>query len=145
MKNFFDDNEYKRSKMRSKLQYRRVVFRIISDIYDEALCEKCPNTEFFLLRIFLYSDWIRRFTIQSEQRKIRTRKKIRIWTLFTQWNFFTKIDNGLKSLITFAKKTPACTFGVCLKYASEQCSFNIKTYFKGEWLFIANGKWRKFR
>ena len=23
--------------------------------------EKCPNTEFFLVRIFLYSDWIRRF------------------------------------------------------------------------------------
>ena len=26
------------------------------------LREKCPNTEFFLVRIFLYSDWIRRFT-----------------------------------------------------------------------------------
>ena len=24
--------------------------------------EKCPNTEFFLVRIFLYLDWIRRFT-----------------------------------------------------------------------------------
>ena len=24
--------------------------------------EKCPNTELFLVRIFLYSDWIRRFT-----------------------------------------------------------------------------------
>ena len=24
-------------------------------------CEKCPNTEFFLVPIFLYSDWIRRF------------------------------------------------------------------------------------
>ena len=23
---------------------------------------KCPNTELFLIRIFLYSDWIRRFT-----------------------------------------------------------------------------------
>ena len=41
------------------------------------LREKCPNTELFLVRIFLYSDWIRRFTInlriQSEDRKIRTR------------------------------------------------------------------------
>ena len=26
------------------------------------LREKCPNTEFFIVRIFLYSDWIRRFT-----------------------------------------------------------------------------------
>ena len=27
-----------------------------------SLREKCPTTEFFLVRIFLYSDWIRRFT-----------------------------------------------------------------------------------
>ena len=42
------------------------------------LCEKHPNTELFLVRIFLYSDWIRRFTskspfIQFEYRKIWTR------------------------------------------------------------------------
>ena len=28
----------------------------------ETLREKYPNTEFFLVHIFLYSDWIRRFT-----------------------------------------------------------------------------------
>ena len=28
----------------------------------KSLCEKCSNTEFFLVRIFLYSEWIRRFT-----------------------------------------------------------------------------------
>ena len=28
----------------------------------QGLREKCPTTEFFLVRIFLYSDWIRRFT-----------------------------------------------------------------------------------
>ena len=27
--------------------------------------EKCPTTEFFLVRIFLYLDWIRRFTVFS--------------------------------------------------------------------------------
>ena len=34
-----------------------------AEAYSE-LCqpEKCPNTEFFLLRISLHSDWIRRFT-----------------------------------------------------------------------------------
>ena len=39
------------------------------------LREKCPNTELFLVRIFLYSDLIRRFNlrIQSKYRKIRTR------------------------------------------------------------------------
>ena len=43
-----------------------------------SLLEKCPNTEFFLVLIFPYPDWIRRVTvnlrIQSEYRKIRTRK-----------------------------------------------------------------------
>ena len=28
----------------------------------KTLCEKCPNTEFFLVLIFPYSDWVRRFT-----------------------------------------------------------------------------------
>ena len=35
-----------------------------------------PNTELFLVRIFLYSDWIQENTDQ---------KQLRIWTLFTQW------------------------------------------------------------
>ena len=35
-----------------------------------ALRKKCPNTEFFLVRIFQHSD----------------QKKLRIWTLFTQCN-----------------------------------------------------------
>ena len=40
------------------------------------LCRKCPNTEFFLVRIFLYSDWMRRenLRIQAEYWKIRIRK-----------------------------------------------------------------------
>ena len=48
----------------------------------KSLREKCPNTEFFLVRIFLYSDWIESFTpiysvnlrIQSKYRQIRTRE-----------------------------------------------------------------------
>ena len=40
-----------------------------------SLCEKCPNTEFFLLRIFTYSDWIRRdtelFSSNADQKKLR--------------------------------------------------------------------------
>ena len=55
------------------------------------LLEKCPNTEFFLVRISphfrmnteRYSVSLR---IQSKCRKIRTRK-LRIWTLFTQCAF----------------------------------------------------------
>ena len=41
-----------------------------------AMREKCPDMELFLVRIFLYSDWIRKLVnlrIQSEYRKIRTR------------------------------------------------------------------------
>ena len=30
-------------------------------------CVKCPNTDLFLVRIFLYSDWIRRFTEYRRQ------------------------------------------------------------------------------
>ena len=55
--------------------------------YQQKWCEKCPNTEFFLVRIFLYSD----------------RKKLRIWTLFTQWKksriFFNECEFHFQSLI----------------------------------------------
>ena len=30
--------------------------------FSDSLREKCPNKEFFLVRIFSYSDWIQRFT-----------------------------------------------------------------------------------
>ena len=58
------------------------------------LREKCPNTEFFWVRIFLHSDWIRRDTEYGEILRISpysvrmkentNLKKLRIWTLFTQ-------------------------------------------------------------
>ena len=38
---------------------------LFSFIVTDALREKCPNTEFFLVRIFLHSDWIRRDTLYS--------------------------------------------------------------------------------
>ena len=41
-----------------------------------SLREKCPNTELFLLRIFLHSVQIQKNTDQ---------KQLRIWTLFTQY------------------------------------------------------------
>ena len=44
------------------------------------LHEKCPNTEFFLVRIFLYSDWMQENTDQ---------RKLRLWILFTQCKFKT--------------------------------------------------------
>ena len=53
------------------------------------LREKYPNREFFLVRIFLYSEWIRRFTQSKSPYSVRIhgntdQKKLGIWTLFTQ-------------------------------------------------------------
>ena len=55
-----------------------------------SLREKCPNTEFSLAFILLYSDWIQQNTNQIKLTySVRTcecadQKKLRIWTLFTQ-------------------------------------------------------------
>ena len=59
---------------------RKTVFdpQLTSECKNLALREKCPNTEFFLLRIFLYSVRIEEITDQ---------KKLRIRTLFTQCKF----------------------------------------------------------
>ena len=52
-----------------KVKFNKVVLMLIS------LREKSPNTDFFLVRIFLYSVRIQENTDQ---------KKLHIWTLFTQ-------------------------------------------------------------
>ena len=57
------------------------------------LREKCPNTELFLVRIFLYSDWIRRF--------------LRIWTLFTQCKCNLIFFEVYKNLIRGGPKAAA--------------------------------------
>ena len=49
------------------------------DSTSRTLRENYPNAEFFLVRIFVS------LRIQSECGKILTRKKLRIWTHFTQW------------------------------------------------------------
>ena len=59
------------------------------------LREKCPNTELFLVRIFLYSDWIRalktvNLRIQSEHRKIRTRSNSELFGHFSR-----RVNHGL--------------------------------------------------
>ena len=57
------------------------------------LRKKCPNTEFFVVRIFHYSDWIRRLTEEISVFSPNTGKygpeKLRILTIFTQW---TRLD-----------------------------------------------------
>ena len=68
------------------------------------LREKCPNTEFFLVHIFLYSDGIRRFTvnlrIQFEHREIRTRKNSVFEHFSRSVKLIIKIDQLLWRSIT---------------------------------------------
>ena len=52
-----------------------LLFSNLRILYILPLHEKCPNTESFPVRIFLYSEWIQENTDQ---------KKFRIWTLSTQ-------------------------------------------------------------
>ena len=55
-----------------------------------SLCEKCPNTKFFLGRIFPFSDVFH----STDQ------KKLRIWTLFTQVILFRTFCSTLLSVQT---------------------------------------------
>ena len=50
------------------------------------LCEKCPSTEFFLVRVFPRSriSHIRISPYSVRMRENTDQKKLRIWTLFTQ-------------------------------------------------------------
>ena len=70
-----------------KLCYQRLLKKLV--IFQPIKCQKmvktnwywtlrkkCPNAEFFLVRIFLYSDWRKKNTDQ---------KKHRIWRPSTQW------------------------------------------------------------
>ena len=54
-----------------------------------SLHEKYPNTEFFLIRIFLHSDWMRWDTpylsVFSPNAGKYGPEKTRVWTLFTQF------------------------------------------------------------
>ena len=58
--------------------------------WQVTLREKCPNTEFFLVRIFPHLDWIRRRSISPYSVRMREnadQKKLGIWTLFMQYQF----------------------------------------------------------
>ena len=70
----------------SEVNYYQIIFQR-NNCWMESLLENCPNTEFFLVHIFQYSDWIRRFTDQSPYlvriRENTDQRKFSIWTLFT--------------------------------------------------------------
>ena len=59
------------------------------DHYWFPLREKCANTEFFLVCIFPYLDWIRSKSPYSVwMRENKDQKKPRIWTLFTLYIYY---------------------------------------------------------
>ena len=62
---------------------------------SDALHENCPNTEFFLVRIFLYL-----FRIQEN----KDQKKPRIWTLFTQLREFRVRASYFSTSVIFVCK-----------------------------------------
>ena len=57
-----------------------------------SLCERCPNTEFFLVHIFLYSE----------------QKRLGIWTHFTQW------DTWMFSQVTSIRHNCSQVYVLCL-------------------------------
>ena len=82
-----------------------------------SLREKCPKTEFFLVRIFLYLDWIQENTDQ---------KKLRIWTFFTQcihYSSSTYLINMSIFLLWFCLTFLFCCYLHCVK------SVQIQSYF----------------
>ena len=76
------------------------VFMIISEMFHWiwSLREKCPNTELFLVRTFLYSDWITKIysvnlRIQSEYRKIWIRNNS-VFGYFSQISLCSSPNTG---------------------------------------------------
>ena len=61
-----------------------------------SLREKCLNTEFFLLRIFLYSYFpvlgLTKFPYSAQIQENTDQKKLRIWTFFTQCGFAFRLS-----------------------------------------------------
>ena len=77
---------------RKKHMRKLNIWHMISDVYfhlrKDSLRQKCPKTEFFLVRSFPHSDWIRRDTSHPDSDRMREntdQKKLCIWTLFTLW------------------------------------------------------------
>ena len=65
-----------------------LIFFLLKSLATPPLCEKCPDTKFFLVRISLYSVRIQENTGQ---------KKLRIWTLSTQCTWWVRrVDEPMK-------------------------------------------------
>ena len=90
----------KHNKWISTFRYADLLYLLFVPLDIQTLPEKCPNTELFLVRIFLYWDLIRRFTvnlrIQSKCRKIRARN-ISVFGHFSRIEIFSICYSLFKS------------------------------------------------
>ena len=64
------------------------VFSCIRPEYEISLREKCTNTELFLVRIFLYSAWIQRFTPYLDTFHAVYMVFWRIWRLHYYYDYY---------------------------------------------------------
>ena len=96
-----------------------------------SLREKCLNTEFFLVRIFPYLDWIRKNTDQ-ENLHIRTLFAQRLcYTFYQKWIYY-KITRNIKENI-FLEFLLVTGTRYCFLVSGNQKSFrncNLLTYFR---------------
>ena len=76
LKSIFDVLKYIIIGCRLSANFSKEIAKLFPGSAKVLLHEKNPNTEFFLVRIFLYSEWIQENTDQE---------KLRIWTIFTQY------------------------------------------------------------
>ena len=81
----FNTQNYQMIKRRegTSIYFLKYTTTISSFIFT--LHEKCPNMEFFLVRIFPHVDWICEDKEYLRMLENTYQKKLRIWTLVTQW------------------------------------------------------------
>ena len=91
-------------------------------LFLRGLCEMCPNTEFFLVRIFPYSDWIRRDTSYLSTFSLNTGKYGLEKTPYSD---------------TFHAVADTLFHNECWKEYDVNLLFSLKSPFDEKWSFIA--------
>ena len=109
-------------------------------ILEGALREKCPNAGFFwsvFSRIWIEYGYLRSRSSYSVQMRENTdQKKIRAWTLFTQWRPFCDISGGICLWRNITKKKFLNEMGLFLREQSKAdiqglIIFKVLLYFNG--------------
>ena len=107
-------------------------------LINNSLRGKWPNTVFFLVRSFLYSDWIQENTEQ---------KKNCIWTFFMQWLYSVIIFSQLLSLYQFIIASLCQSSWIHFWYYYRNFIFSFFCSFDRELLYhaIFIDWWRQYK